>query len=133
MLAVSPLIALLNKHCAILAVALASPRVSSSPRCLRNVFSSQPISTAICRCGKPIPDSTSAWFRSSALNWRGGRPPRCSTSSSMLLTLGKATALALQRGLLPCERLPPAHRHVHVGRAQLDGVARAAGHLGGDD
>ncbi len=45
---------------------------------------------------------------------------------------GEADALSLQHGLLPGERLPAQHRHVDVGRRELDGVAHPAGRLGGD-
>src|SRR4051812_11267024 len=39
----------------------------------------------------------------------------------------------LQRCLLAREGLPAHDRHVHIGRVELDRVARAARHLGGDD
>jgi mannose-1-phosphate guanylyltransferase / mannose-6-phosphate isomerase len=44
----------------------------------------------------------------------------------MRLPLGKAAALALERGVLPGERLPAADRHVDIGRVELDRVAVTA-------
>src|SRR3954454_2866220 len=43
------------------------------------------------------------------------------------------SAAVLQPGLLAGERLPAQDRDIDIGRVQLDRVANAAGHLGGND
>jgi hypothetical protein len=47
--------------------------------------------------------------------------------------LGKAQAVAFPGGRQASEGLPPQHRHVHIGRRQLQGVAAAPTHLSGDE
>src|SRR5215472_11384827 len=86
---------------------------------LRSISSDVAISS--CRMPKPVIVST--WRRCSSVGWNGFRP-----------TFGDLIWLSIRsRGLLSSKILPALDCDITVYRADLDGVADAAGHLSGDD
>src|SRR5215469_9377354 len=86
---------------------------------LRSISSDVAISS--CRMPKPVIVST--WRRCSSVGWNGFRP-----------TFGDLIWLSIRsRGLLSSKVLPALDCDIAVCRADLDGMAGAAGHFGGDD
>src|SRR5215472_8154708 len=86
---------------------------------LRSISSDVAISS--CRMPKPVIVST--WRRCSSVGWNGFRP-----------TFGDLIWLSIRpRGLLSSKVLPALDCDITVYRADLDGVADAAGYLSGDD
>src|SRR3954462_11855001 len=84
-------------------------------------------------CGTPYPDNAFTVRRSSSVG--SNRMPVVIDYlfQPRRRYIREAPTSGLQQRLLARKRLPAEHGHIDVGRRQLDGVAAAPGHLGGDD
>src|SRR5215469_4099168 len=128
-----PALAAANRYPQTVALASATPRSSSSRNRLRKVFAAQPMILAMSSCRTPTPARYRTRSRTASLATKAGL-----AMGAVRLILRQSggfieglTGRLMDRGASG-EELPPAHDHIDIGGVELETVAAALAHLGGD-